>query len=438
MSTIFALATPQGKAGIGVIRISGIYAKKVLQHFKVNCVVKPRVAAFSVLYNSDNEAIDEAVILYFPAPNSFTGEDVIELHIHSSIAVVRIMFNELRKIFRLANPGEFSLRAFLNGKMDLTRAEGIADLINSETDIQLKQALKQVSGDFEKLYANWRNFLIDILASIEAYIDFPDEVTCSALNEIDSKLSELKNSLTNYLNDNHRGERLKNGARIAIIGEPNVGKSTLFNCLAKRDIAIVSEYAGTTRDVLEAHVDIGGYPFIITDTAGIRESDNAIEQEGIKRAKLEADNADLKIRVFPYSGLNAINKDVVKLIDSKTVCVLSKADNIKHQNTVFLFNVNFIPISVHNNIGIDKLLQVIKERSLLMFPTDNSLFITSNRHRVHLQNALDILNNTNINLPVEILSEDLRISIKEIGKVIGAVSSDDILDNIFSKFCLGK
>ncbi|KJV69346.1 tRNA uridine-5-carboxymethylaminomethyl(34) synthesis GTPase MnmE [Candidatus Neoehrlichia procyonis] len=438
MGTIFALSTPKGKAGIGVIRISGTHAKKVLQHFKVSCVVKPRIAAFSTLYNGDNEAIDEAIILYFPGPNSFTGEDVIELHIHSSIAVIKVMFNELRKIFRLANPGEFSLRAFLNGKMDLTKAEGIADLINAETEVQLKQALRQVSGNFEKLYTGWRNILIAMLANIEAYIDFPDEVTSSALSEISNQLNMLRGSLASYLNDDHRGERVRSGARIVIIGEPNVGKSTLFNCLARRDIAIVSEYAGTTRDVLEAHIDIGGYPFIIIDTAGIRASDNVIEQEGMKRAILEAENADLKIKIFSYSDLSNISEDVIQSVDDKTICVLSKADNIEHQSTIPIFNTDFFPISVHKNIGIDNLIQVIKEKSLLIFPTDNSLFITSSRHRIHLQNTLDILNSISIDSPIEILSEDLRLSIKEIGKVVGAISSDDILDNIFSKFCLGK
>ncbi|WP_333023792.1 GTPase, partial [Wolbachia endosymbiont of Pentidionis agamae] len=243
MSTIFALSTVFGKSGVAVIRISGKDALGVLKHFGISKKIRPRLATLVDMYCGSRELIDSGILIYFPAPNSFTGEDVIELQVHGSKAVIKTILEELSKIFVIAEPGEFSLRAFLNGKLDLTQAEGIADLINAETKMQAKQALKQISGELGELYSNWREELISIQSRIEAYIDFPEDIEeeTPELEKISTKVKMLEQSMDSHLNDNRQGERLREGLHVVITGKPNVGKSTLFNYLAKRDIAIVSE-----------------------------------------------------------------------------------------------------------------------------------------------------------------------------------------------------
>ncbi|GAT76856.1 tRNA modification GTPase TrmE [Ehrlichia ruminantium] len=439
MSTIFALCTPWGKSGVAVIRVSGQDAVKTFMHFKISNAIKPRVATFTPLYNAAHEVIDEVIVVYFSAPNSFTGEDVVELHTHGSIAVIRMILYELGKIFIPAGPGEFSLRAFLNNKVDLTRAEAIVDLINAETEMQAKQAIRQMSGSLEKLYQSWRQQLIDVLSNMEAYIDFPEEVTSSAVENISFLLDRIKESLENHLNDGRKGEILRQGIYVAILGEPNSGKSTLFNHLAKRDIAIVSEYAGTTRDVLETHIDIAGYPIVIIDTAGIRDSNDPVEQEGIRRAKLKAESADFKIIMLPYEKKDALNNEIIDLIDDRSICVLSKSDSIVTQNLININNINFIPVSVCYNLGIESLLSAIQQKVEADFKfCSTSSFITSERQRVHIQNAVNILKNISFELPMELISEDLRLSVRELEKVVGVISNEEILDNVFGKFCIGK
>ncbi|ASI48023.1 MAG: tRNA uridine-5-carboxymethylaminomethyl(34) synthesis GTPase MnmE [Anaplasma ovis] len=438
--TIFALSTPMGKSGVAVIRISGCDALESMRLLGVKEQVCPRVATCRILYNKKRQPIDQAVVLYFPGPGSFTGEDVVELQIHGSLAVIRLLFAELQTVFRIADPGEFSLRAFLNGKIDLTRAEGLADLINSETEAQLRQAFAQSSGCLGRLYEEWRGNLIDILSDLEAYIDFPEDVSSQILNSVCARVEELRNSLEKHLDDGHRGERLRYGMRVAIIGKPNVGKSTLFNHLARRDMAIVSEYPGTTRDVLEAHVDIGGYPFIVVDTAGMRESTDFIEREGIMRAKSEAEIADIKIVLSSYG--EADNLDVNEAIeqgdDGKTIYVLSKADNAQEGETRTIGERLFHLVSVHANLGVNSLLSALKERAVSSFPKSGDLLITSQRHRGHLQSAATVISEITNEMPAEIIAEYLRLATKEIGKITGAVYGDDILDNIFKRFCIGK
>ncbi|AHC38886.1 tRNA uridine-5-carboxymethylaminomethyl(34) synthesis GTPase MnmE [Ehrlichia muris] len=439
MTTVFALCTPWGKSGVAVIRISGKDAAKAFVHFGISNNIKPRTATFTPLYDKNGEIIDEIIVVYFVAPNSFTGEDVIEFHTHGSLAVIKMILTELGKIFIPAGPGEFSLRAFLNNKVDLTKAEAIVDLINSETEMQAKQAIRQMSGALEKLYQSWRQQLIDMLSNIEAYIDFPEEVNSSAIANIAYSLNNLQKSLENHLDDDRRGERLRQGIYVAIVGEPNSGKSTLFNHLAKRDIAIVSEYAGTTRDPLEAHIDVAGYPIIIIDTAGIRDSSDPVEQEGIRRAKLRAENADFKIVMLPYEKRNVFNSEVMNLIDDKSICVLSKADDVTDQKLMSVFNFSFVPISMYCNAGIENLLNSIKHKVEKDFHSCSANpFITSERQRTHIQNTLNIIKTMDLKLPMEIISEDLRLSVRELGKVVGVISDEDILDNVFSKFCIGK
>ncbi|WP_265016512.1 tRNA uridine-5-carboxymethylaminomethyl(34) synthesis GTPase MnmE [Wolbachia endosymbiont (group A) of Andrena dorsata] len=436
--TIFALSTVLGKSGVAVIRISGNYALKALNHFHIKKEIKPRFATLVDLYDDSNQLIDNGIIIYFPAPNSFTGENVIELQVHGSKAVIKIILEELSKIFVMAKPGEFSLRAFLNSKFDLTQIEGIADLIDAETKMQAKQAIKQISGELERLYSNWRQRLITIQSKIEAYIDFPEDIWAekSELKKINNEVQSLVQLIQEHLNDNRRGERLREGLHIVITGEPNVGKSTLFNFLAKRDIAIVSEYAGTTRDVLEAHIDIGGYPIILSDTAGIRESSDPIESEGISRAKKRSFEADLRIELFPFEQRYNINCNVV---NSDTIYVLSKADDAINDRNILIGDVDFLPISILKGIGTNKLISLIKKKAEEKFGHDRDTpVITRQRHRSHMQKALKHLQRFNIDNPIELISEDLRLAAFELGAVIGIINVEEILSSVFSNFCVGK
>ncbi|MDR0773481.1 MAG: tRNA uridine-5-carboxymethylaminomethyl(34) synthesis GTPase MnmE [Wolbachia pipientis] len=436
--TIFALSTVLGKSGVAVIRISGNYALKALNHFHIKKEIKPRFATLVDLYDDSNQLIDNGIIIYFPAPNSFTGEDVIELQVHGSKAVIKIILEELSKIFVMARPGEFSLRAFLNGKFDLTQIEGIADLIDAETKMQAKQAIKQISGELERLYSNWRQRLITIQSKIEAYIDFPEDIWAekSELEKINNEVQSLVQLIQEHLNDNRQGERLREGLHIVITGEPNVGKSTLFNFLAKRDIAIVSEYAGTTRDVLEAHIDIGGYPIILSDTAGIRESSDPIESEGISRAKKRSFEADLRIELFLFEQRYNINCNVV---NSDTIYVLSKADDAINDRNILIGGVDFLPIYILKGIGTNKLISLIKKKAEEKFGRDRDTpVITRQRHRSHMQKALEHLQRFNIDNPIELISEDLRLAAFELGAVIGIINVEEILSSVFSNFCVGK
>ncbi|WP_375604142.1 tRNA uridine-5-carboxymethylaminomethyl(34) synthesis GTPase MnmE [Wolbachia endosymbiont of Anurida maritima] len=436
--TIFALSTVFGKSGVAVIRISGNYALKALNHFHIKKEIKPRFATLVDLYDDSNQLIDNGIIIYFPAPNSFTGEDVIEFQVHGSKAVIKIILEELSKIFVMARPGEFSLRAFLNGKFDLTQIEGIADLIDAETKMQAKQAIKQISGELERLYSNWRQRLITIQSKIEAYIDFPEDIWAekSELEKINNEVQSLVKLIQEHLNDNRRGERLREGLHVVITGKPNVGKSTLFNFLAKRDIAIVSEYAGTTRDILEAHIDIGGYPIILSDTAGIRESSDPIESEGISRAKKRSFEADLRIELFPFEQRYNINCNVV---NSDTIYVLSKADDVINNHNIKINGIDLLPISILKGIGTNKLISLIKEKAEEKFGHDRDTpVITRQRHRNHMQKALEHLQRFNIDNPIELISEDLRLAAFELGAVIGIINVEEILDSVFSNFCVGK
>ncbi|NSM56365.1 tRNA uridine-5-carboxymethylaminomethyl(34) synthesis GTPase MnmE [Wolbachia endosymbiont of Atemnus politus] len=436
--TIFALSTIFGKSGVAVVRISGNCALKALNHFHIRKDIKPRFATLVDLYDDSGQLIDNGIIIYFPAPNSFTGEDVIELQVHGSKAVIKIILEELSKIFVMAKPGEFSLRAFLNGKFDLTQIEGIADLIDAETKMQARQAIKQMSGELERLYSNWRQGLITMQSKIEAYIDFPEDVTTerNELEKINSEVGALVQSIQEHLNDDRRGERLREGLHVVITGEPNVGKSTLFNFLAKRNIAIVSEYAGTTRDVLEAHIDIGGYPIILSDTAGIRESSDPIESEGISRARKRSCEADLKIELFPFKQRYNIKCNV---ISSDTIYVLSKADDVVNDYSIKVNGIDFLPISILKGTGTDKLISLIKEKVEKKFGYDKDTpVITRQRHRNCMQKAIEHLRRFNIDNPIELISEDLRLTAFELGAITGIINVEEILGNIFSNFCVGK
>jgi tRNA modification GTPase len=443
MQTIFATATAPFKSGVAIIRISGQGAHAAIQALIANKEVKPRVAALRKIYNpTTGDEIDEALVLWFPAPASFTGEDIAELHVHGSRAVITEVLEILSKMndLRLAEPGEFSRRAYDNGKMDLTEAEGLADLIDAETKAQARQAFRQKHGILKDLYDNWRKQLISMLANIEAYIDFPDEeIPDDVVVKVESSIYSMKSSIESHLNDNRRGEKLRHGLQAAIIGAPNAGKSSLLNCLAKRDAAIVSDIAGTTRDVIEVHMDLNGYPIIIADTAGLREASEAIEIEGIKRALGRAQTADIKIALFDASSFPNIDDHTLQLLDNDTLVVINKSDLLIDSRTpTELENLSPIKISVTTQEGINDLVIKLEQLAEKHLSISSDPVITRERHRNLLKETVEHLNKFDLSEELELASENLRQAAVSLGRITGHIDVEEILDDIFSNFCIGK
>lgn len=432
-NTIFALSSAPGKAGISIYRISGPRSLEIIKNLAGNKDYVPRKLYNATLINPETqEEIDDAMICYFKAPMSFTGEDVVEIYCHGSIAVGSILTETILKMddVRYAIGGEFSRRAVLNGKMDLLSAEGLMDLINSETTLQKRQALKQMNGGLSEETNKWRTQIIKIMSLVEAYIDFPDEdIPSLVLEDSEAIIANLTSSLSNFLGDQKKGERLRSGISLTIYGKPNVGKSSLINYLTKREVAIVSDISGTTRDVIETHLDIGGYPIILKDTAGIREDTiDPIEIEGIKRALSAIENSDIKI--FLQSADSELE---VSINDHGTINVLNKID-IKNE-----FNGDgFLKISVTKNIGLDLLLQKIIDLAKEFAGTGEGAVITRERHRIAIQKALNSLERVNLRSDLVLAAEDLRIAARELSLLVGKVEVDDILDQVFSSFCIGK
>src|SRR4051812_1002275 len=327
-TTIFALATPAGRSGVAIIRVSGIAAGDVVRAMTQRDLPTPRVATRRKFYAATSVIIDDGLALWFPGPSSFTGEDMVELHIHGGPAIITAMAESLvAQGVQPAEPGAFTRRAFDNGKLDLTEVEGLADLIAAETEAQRRQALRQMQGVFGDRVETWRGGLMGALARIEAAIDFPEEDLPAGLIEgVDEAMRAVGDEIARTLDDDHRGERLREGLSVVILGAPNAGKSSLMNALAKRDVAIVSDEAGTTRDVIELHLDLGGYPVLLADTAGLRDSGNKIETEGVRRALVRAVNADLKLIVLDGAVWPMIPEAIRAQIDAASVLVLNKAD----------------------------------------------------------------------------------------------------------------
>ena len=437
--TIFALSTIFGKSGVAVIRISGKDADKIFSHCKITKYIKERVATLLTLFDADSLPIDKVLLIRFAAPNSFTGEDVVELHTHGSKAVINSLLQELAKIFRIAEPGEFSRRAFNNHKLDLTQAEGLADLIEAETKMQSRQALRQMSGELQSLYDNWRHQLIMVMAEIEAYIDFPDEdIPEDTIQAVNSKVKTIIQEMQDHLQDDKRGEKLRDGFHISVIGAPNVGKSTLFNYFAKQDMAIVSDISGTTRDVLEVKIDLNGYPVIFSDTAGIRGSLDPIEIEGIIRAKKCAKQSDLVIALFAIENLYEMDTTIKTLIDQDTLCLASKADHVQEGVEIIVEDKKLLPISVHNNLGLNTLINIIKERIVNQLAPSELPVITRGRHRQAIMIAVEHLERYHKQENLVLATEDLRMAARSLGQITGHIKVDDILDQLFSKFCIGK
>jgi tRNA modification GTPase len=432
MDTIFAPITANAKSAIIVIRISGNKVQDCLRHLGVKKTLVNRQATLQNLLDKNGIIIDQALITFFSNPHSFTGEDVAEIAIHGSTYITKRITDLLLELkdVRLAEAGEFSKRAFLNGKMDLVQAEAIVDLIESETAAQHSQALKQLKGELGEIYDSWRLELIKITANIEAFIDFPDEdLPADIVDDLENRVANLVMQIKEHLNDNRRGEKIRQGLSLVIIGAPNVGKSSLINYLANSEVAIVSEIAGTTRDIVNVHLNIADVPVIISDTAGIRQAGDLIEKEGVKRALQKAQDADLRILLVDAQNPE-INQD---LLDERTVLVANKIDlnsDLQLRDAIL--------ISIKQKINLEELLKQLEGRVKNLACSTSSPPITRARYRHSLNAVVDNLSEFSLQKNIEFAAEDLRLAVREIGKITGKVEVDDILDLIFSGFCIGK
>lgn len=455
--TIFALSTPYGKSGIAIIRISGPNALKTLQKFTKKVLnLKPRLAKTIKLYSIKNpkELIDEAIVIYFKSPNSFTGNDVIELNIHGSIAIIKELLHELSllKFLRIAEPGEFTKLALLSNKISLTQAEGLSDLLSAETTLQKKIALRQYNGQLDEIFLTFKNDLISILSNIEAYIDFPDDDISYLQSSISQSIKQLIININNCIDNYVKGKALISGVRIAIIGAANTGKSTFLNHLANKEIAIVSHIEGTTRDTVEAKLDIEGIPVILTDTAGIRQTTDLIELEGIKRSHLTAEQAELKILFIDASKVISDIKQIIDLFSFKNfnniIIVINKLDLYNYNkelidkisNYLHQLNINCsFYISLKENYNVKKLENHIYQTVKSKFSTNSSDIIINLRHYNKLSECLVFLKSSiNKGKTLELIAEDIRNALYSIGNLLGRIDIDEILDEIFSSFCIGK
>ena len=442
--TIYALSSGPGMSGIAVIRVSGPETKIVIREITNEEIPSPRMATLRKLNKiNTNELIDEGIIIWFPGPDSYTGEDMAEFHVHGSRAVIEAIHNSISKIknCRIADPGEFTKIAFQNGKINLLKAESIADLISSETEIQRQQAIKIMSGKSSEKFNGWREKLLKILSNVEAKIDFPEEnLPDNILRDIKNSSKKIKEEIQQLLNDQKVGERIREGFKIAIVGPTNAGKSSLLNYLSKRDVAIVSEIAGTTRDVIETHLNIDGYPVIISDTAGIRESKDEIEKKGIKLALKSAEKADLNIVIIEPKNVD-FTGFLNDLVNEKAIFVVNKSDLGIDNMSSRLKKLNPILISLKNEKNIEELISKIKTKLENKFITSDDILITRERHRQHLEQCVQHLanfENKNNTEDFDKGAEDLRLATRHLGIIVGKVDVEEILGSIFNDFCIGK
>ena len=441
--TIYALSSGPGISGIAVIRVSGEKTKDVIKKITGRELPKPRMASLSkIIEIKTKELIDEGIIIWFPGPNSYTGEDMAELHVHGSRAVIKSILDNISKISscRLAEPGEFTKIAFQNEKINLLKAESIGDLIAAETDIQRRQALKIISGKSSNKFNSWRNTLLKILSNLEAKIDFPDEdLPDDILNNIKNASQKVKEEIKKILNDSKVGERIREGFKIAILGPTNAGKSSLLNYFSKREVAIVSEAAGTTRDIIEVHLNIDGLPVIMSDTAGIRNSKNEIEKKGIKLALKRAEDADLNILVFEPKSVD-FTSFLSDLNVEKSIFVINKSDLGKNKGNN-LDKYKPILISIKDETNIEKLIDKIKKNLINKFVSVEDTLITRERHRQHLEQCifhLEEFSKKEKDSDFDKAAEDIRLATRQLGMLVGKVDVEEILGSIFNDFCIGK
>ena len=437
--TIFALSSGRGRAGVAVIRISGPLSASVLSQIS-GCVPSPRQAAVCHLSDpASGEPLDDALVLFFEGPASFTGEDITELHLHGGIAVIEGVLATLSSMrgLRAAEPGEFARRAFQNGKIDLTQAEGLADLIEAETSAQRRQALSSSSGSLKALCDEWRTDIIKAASMVEAAIDFSDEADVPQLieNQALPVVTRLAQTISSYVETANRGERVRDGVRVVLAGAPNAGKSSLLNMLSRRDVAIISGEAGTTRDVLEVHLDLDGYPVVLMDTAGVREASGEVEREGIRRTLERAREADLVLWLIDANHPVPDAPDEIVSGSAATLRVLNKIDLTSASSQEY-----DLAISVKTGDGIPALLDVIAERASDLLEAGEPAVVTRVRQRRELESCVAALGSfvRGDASALELRAEDLRIAAHALGRVTGAVDVEDILDRIFGDFCIGK
>ena len=442
--TIFALSTLYGKSGVAVLRISGKDAKQVI--VKMTRLdsenISPRHMYYSPLYHyQTGEVLDQVMIVFFAAPNSFTGEDTVEINCHGSKAVITSVIDSLGQIenFRLAEAGEFSRRAFYNNKIDLTEADGLADLIDAETSIQQKTALKQLGGTLFSLYEEWRSRLVDILSLIEAYIDFPDEnIPQNTVFKIENGVFKVKEEIEKHLNSNKISEKIRDGFNVVIAGPTNAGKSSLINALTNRRVSIVSDIAGTTRDVIDAYVDIKGFPIVFSDTAGLRDTKDEIEKIGIDLAKEKIDRADYKIFIFDASVDSPQIFEKYINTEKNYMLVANKGDLLSENKINDLTKRGCLLISAKQGKNVEKIIDKIYEYFNKLYSENSSYIITRERYKEGLRECVENLKLFNLQKEIELAAEDLRLACRAIGKITGRVEVDEILDKIFSSFCIGK
>ena len=442
--TIYALASGSGISGVAVIRVSGDNVKRVIKLLTGKELPSPRVATLRKINNiNTSELIDEGIIIWFPGPESYTGEDMAEFHVHGGKAVILAIQNQISKIenCRLAEPGEFTKLAFQNGKINLLKAESIADLISAETEIQRLQAVKIMQGKSSDKFNELREKLIKILSYVEAKIDFPDEdLPEDKIKQIRNNSSKVLYEIIKILNDQKVGEIVREGFKIAIVGPTNAGKSSLLNNLANREVAIVSEIAGTTRDVIETHLNIDGYPVVISDTAGIRESKDEIEKKGIKLSLKKAEKADLKLVVVDARNID-LSGFLNDLLKDNAILVVNKSDLLREKLHSQITKFKHVLISLKKNSNIEKLISEIKNNLKDKFIFDEDILITRERHRQHLIQCSDHLKSflqKNDKKDFDKAAEDLRLATRHLGMIVGKVDVEEILGSIFNDFCIGK
>ena len=440
---IYALSSGRGPSGIAIIRISGKETLQVCKNLTQLKELKSNEINYCKFYNpKNNNVIDpEALLLWFPGPNSYTGDDLAEFQVHGSNAVINALLKALSEQdnCRLAEPGEFTKVAFQNDKIDLLKAESIGDLIHAETELQREQAIKLVQGNASNYYNDLRKKLIKSLSYIEAKIDFAeDDLPEKVLIQVHKTIKDIHKNIKEILEDNKIGEKIRDGFRVSIIGEVNAGKSSLLNLLSKREVAIVSEEEGTTRDIIETFLNIDGYPVILADTAGIRDTKNEVEKKGIYLALGKSKEADLNIIMIDNST-KVINNKIKGLINKDSIVLLNKSDINNNQN--HKFDTDTILVSVKDNKNIDVLIKKLKEKLNNKFTINNSVLITKERHRVKLKECLKEIDNfmtKDQNKDIELAAEDLRMATRHLGSIVGKVDVEEILGSIFKDFCIGK
>lgn len=444
MPTIFALASGAGRAAIAVLRISGPKAGEAVRLLS-GPLPPPRHARLSALKHPEShEILDRGLVLWFPGPASLTGEDMAELHLHGGRAVIAAIVTVLDRLpdFRPAEPGEFTRRAFHNGKLDLTAAEGIADLVDAETEAQRRQAMRQLEGNFGRLLESWRERLVKALAYAEAAIDFAEDDPAVKGGAWRGEVAEVADEIGRLLDDERRGERLHDGFEVAIMGPPNAGKSSLLNKLTGRDAAIVSTRAGTTRDVIEVHLDLAGFPVILADTAGLRETRDEIETEGVKRALARAEAADLRLAVIDVSSGAEIDSETKRIIGAQTIVVANKRDLLAEGDgrleKILALAPRSCAVSAKTGEGMPELLALIEAAAEESVGQLGNARITRARHRALLQECAAALGRFETARESELAAEDLRIAARALGRITGRVDVEDILDVIFRDFCIGK